>query len=353
MVASDADAIFETIFRVAPIGMILTDRDTVMFKVNRAFASMLGYEPDDLVGRSWRDVTHPEDLDLNLGLFRTQIQGDGSPYELEKRYLRSDGTVVWASVMCHPVFKDGEFAFQITQVVDISERRAHLEALRRMVEEKDRLISSVSHELRTPLTVVYGLAEELRAGLDRFDRDELRELVDLLAGQAREVSHLVEDLLVAARAESGRLTIVAGEVDLREQVDQVIRVLDLDGILIEQTTDRRALADPFRVRQILRNLICNASTHGGGEISVRLSECDTGVEVEVSDRGPGVPPGMEERIFEPYESSGGDPVGSMGLGLTVSRTLAHLMGGDLILRPGGPGSRFVLTLPSYDPAASR
>jgi len=107
-----------------------------------------------------------------------------------------------------------------------------------------------------------------------------------------------------------------------------------------------ALADPIRFRQIVRNLVTNAIRYGGDEIQISMSRKGDRVAVCVADDGPGVPEEDRERIFEAYHrahSSAGQP-GSVGLGLTVSRTLAELMGGSLSYSKNGL-STFVLDLP--------
>ncbi|MGD2103432.1 MAG: ATP-binding protein, partial [Acidimicrobiia bacterium] len=113
--------------------------------------------------------------------------------------------------------------------------------------------------------------------------------------------------------------------------------------------DVRAVADPARVRQILRNLITNAVRHGGDRISVKVGESTSGAYVEVSDNGPGLPKTEWEKIFEPHYRYHLDPnqPGSAGLGLTVSRGLAEKMGGSLTYRHDGQESRVRLLLPTY------
>jgi signal transduction histidine kinase len=113
------------------------------------------------------------------------------------------------------------------------------------------------------------------------------------------------------------------------------------------------MADPTRVRQIVRNLITNALRYGGSTITVTTGSRGETAYVQVRDDGPGIPEEKRDRIFEPYESAHeavGMP-GSVGLGLTISRKLARLLGGDLSYRSDG-GSLFELTLPAADHVAS-
>ena len=223
--------------------------------------------------------------------------------------------------------------------------------LRASNESKDRLISSVSHEIRTPLAAIVGLSEELitpNPSLAERERDELNAII---ATQSRELAELVEDLLVASRADSGQVSIRLEDVDLRQQVDQVIRTIK-DSQSTDKTLEARgaevtAWADPLRVRQILRNLVTNAIRYGGHQIVVTVDENHDRTRVTVWDDGPGMPSEEAELIFERYYRSAQSPTlpGSLGIGLSVSRQLAQLMNGTLEYVPSGPDSAFRLTLP--------
>lgn len=110
-----------------------------------------------------------------------------------------------------------------------------------------------------------------------------------------------------------------------------------------------ANVDPLRFRQIIRNLITNASRYGGDTIDVNLSEVDDFVEIAVADNGEGIPPELSERIFEPYTSAHsreGQP-GSIGLGLTVARDSSRLMGGELTLAAEPGQTTFIAAFPLY------
>lgn len=232
-------------------------------------------------------------------------------------------------------------------------RKAADERLSALMRSKDDLIAAVSHELRTPLTAVLGLAEELRTA-DDLPPEERRQLLGLIVEQSRDLSHLVEDLLVASRVDTGQLRVASEHISLREQVDHTLRGLrPPDGRSIEAPdTDAPAWADALRVRQIVRNLLTNAFRYGGPHIRIGLEHRGGTVALLVRDDGPGVPGPEQRRMFEPAEAQAttGRP-GSLGLGLSLSRRLARLMGGDLQYR-GQAGSVFELLLPTRHPAAS-
>jgi signal transduction histidine kinase len=232
--------------------------------------------------------------------------------------------------------------------------RRETEALEVLSHSKDELIASVGHELRTPLTAILGFAEILRADSDDLPSSERKELLELLARESADVTGIVEDLLAAARAEIGQLTVTRVGVDLRAQVAQVLESrVGKPGANIEVSADLvRAWGDPARVRQIVRNLITNVARHGGEHTWVQISASHSTARLTVRDDGPGVPDADTETIFDPYHTAGGEKTHprSVGLGLTLSRRLARLMGGDLTYRREHGYTIFELTLPLVEAA---
>lgn len=228
-------------------------------------------------------------------------------------------------------------------------------AMREVLKAKDQFIATVSHELRTPLTSVLGFAELLQDENGALSADERTELVATIAEEASDVAGIIDDLLVMGRDEHGTLTVVAVPVNVRAQAAQVLETLHLtDRISVESAQPHlAALADPGRVRQIIRNLITNAVIYGGPNIEVAIKPLGTQLGIEVSDDGAGVPPEHADKIFDPYyraHTTTGTP-GSIGLGLTVSLTLARRMGGDLTHHQTSSQTTFRLTLPTPPPNA--
>jgi signal transduction histidine kinase len=233
-------------------------------------------------------------------------------------------------------------AFDVSQQVDARQR------LEEMVDEKDRFIATVSHELRTPLTAIIGFGESLEAMLADGD-PELTDLASILTQQGRTMAFMVEDLLVAARSEMGRITIRRQSLDLASTVEDVMRAVvdEMAGkTLVLDVDECAATGDPVRVGQIVRNLLTNAARYGGPRVHVSTSQSEGLAMVEVADDGPPIPSHEREQIFQPYERSSTRPAHpqSIGLGLSVCRKLARLMGGDVTYQHDG-WSRFVVTLP--------
>lgn len=231
---------------------------------------------------------------------------------------------------------------------DITEERRTARQLEELVASKDEFIASVSHELRTPLTAVVGLASELSAFYDDIDETTKRDFIGLVADQASEVAAIVEDLLVAARADTNSITLIHETVDLRRAVDSVLAALPpANRELFDVTGEAQACGDAQRIRQIVRNLVTNAIRYGELPGTITLASVDGAAQLSVADKGPGIHSEMIERIFEPYERAHTIPTqpNSVGLGLSVSRWLAEKMGGSLVYE-NDTMSTFVLHLPA-------
>ncbi len=221
-----------------------------------------------------------------------------------------------------------------------------------LLADKDRFVASVSHELRTPLTAVVGLAHTLAESGGSLDATERREFVEILVEQSEEVASIVDDLLVAARAETGHLSLVIEEVDLADEVASIAPPnVDVE---VEAGVDS-VLGDPIRVRQILRNLLSNAGRYGGPIVRIRVFRTNTGGAVAVEDNGEPIPSEHAGLIFTAYGRAHDRPgrTDSVGLGLTVSRQLARLMGGDVTYSRHGGWTVFLLTLPGGTASATR
>lgn len=240
--------------------------------------------------------------------------------------------------------------FELRLAVDeLNERQAELEEV---IRQREVLIATVSHEIRTPLTAVAAYVEILRDPQSDLPLEERRELLDRVSRQAGDLTYLIEDLLVAARAEAGSLEVTAVPVNLRAQVAQVLEGLDQTRAAEVQVEGSAppAVADPNRVRQIVRNLLSNAFRYGGPKVQVRLESGDGLSHVLVVDDGPPIPERDREQIFESFRQAESAPrvAGSVGLGLWISRLLAEAMAGTLTYRHEDGGSIFDVALPEVD-----
>jgi len=230
------------------------------------------------------------------------------------------------------------------------ERDAANTRLEEMNLAKDEFLASISHELRTPLTSVMGYAQLLRDSDDRLTEPQRHEAAAAVLKQAGDLNQIVGDLLVAAKAEMGELTVNRVPVNLFAQASQVLEEYrgqkQVSDIRLRGSAPR-ASGDPTRVRQIFRNLMTNALRYGGESIRMEFLDIDHRAVARVIDNGQGVAPEDRERIFLPRQRSSTAPglTAALGLGLTISHQLAQLMGGDLTYRYVEGESIFEFSLP--------
>jgi signal transduction histidine kinase len=216
------------------------------------------------------------------------------------------------------------------------EREADQERLRQVNRAKDAFLASVSHELRTPLTAVVGFSQLLQNEANTMSEEERAEILEMVVTQGTDLTNMISDLLVAAKADMRALEVASVPVDLLAQTVHVLESFDrgqIDSIELVGLPVR-AVGDPDRVRQIVRNLVSNAIRYGGDTIRVEVLSDGTHGRILVCDNGTAIPEHDRDRIFLPYQRAHDSPglVDSIGLGLPISRELAQLMGGDLTYR---------------------
>jgi signal transduction histidine kinase len=297
---------------------------------------------DQLLGYRNGDTLTEEELEPFANAMATIYAGKQT-FSQDVRTRTLKGRPIWLQVNGSDTLSVQPYTSILVGLGDITHLRARQDEMVDMVRAKDDFIARVSHELRTPLTAVLGLASEMN-GSGSMSDEERAELIALVAGQAEEMSFIVEDLLVASRAEIGTLTVDPRPIDLEAELHAAVEGL---GILVPDlpASVPPAFADPVRVRQILRNLLTNARRYGGSTIRVLAGSHYDKVWVEVRDDGDGVPESLARVIFEPYGTAHQGVDGAVGLGLSVSRQLAELMGGSLGYRRDGDESAFRLQLP--------
>ena len=246
------------------------------------------------------------------------------------------------------------FASQIALAVErvrLAEgaQRAQLEVQRERL--RNALLSSVSHDLRTPLAVVKGAATALLDTESELPASRRREYLETISDEASRLNRLVRNLLDMTSLEAGALRVRKVWQPIEEVVGVALNRLEeqLENRQVTVVIPTEALMVPFDatlMEHVLLNLVENATkyTPRGSPLEIRARVVGDGVEVEVSDRGPGVPVGQEEQIFEKFHRAV-SRVGGMGLGLTICRGIISVHGGRIWCEnrsDGGTSFRFVL-----------
>lgn len=210
---------------------------------------------------------------------------------------------------------------------------------------KSDFLSRASHELRTALTAIIGHAGILKR--DDLPAPVRADSVERIDRAGQHLRRLLHDFLDIGRIEAGVLEIAVGEVDVRAVIEECVEIMHpaakQSGISIEPRIacdDARAIADPDRLRQVLINLVSNAIKYNRpqGRVEITCRRARDRVVIQVADEGPGIPPDKMDRVFVPFDRLDRDKNDSgVGLGLTVSKSLVELMGGNLSFMSGDKG----------------
>jgi PAS domain S-box-containing protein len=309
-------------------------------------------------------LVHPDDLPRVKQALADCMTGGQPEYAAEHRVKSLSGGWVWSLGRGKVVERNaaGE-ATRMTGVnVDIDDRkRAEAELLTAMQREKElsemksKFVSTASHEFRTPLATMLSSAELLEHYSDSLGQDEKRNLLQTIQSSAKRMSEMIDDVLTLGRAESGVLKLNLGPTNLRELCSRVVSEFRIGQgkdhvITLDDRFDRlEALIDERLLRHILNNLLSNAVKYSpqGSEVTFSLERREEKAAIEIQDRGIGIPPEDQPRMFESFQrASNVENRPGTGLGLAIVKKAVELHGGEISLRSAiGSGTRFTVVLP--------
>ncbi len=331
----------------------------------------------------------PIDLARGVAYYAPEAQGriaeaveaaiaHGRGFDLELPLVTARGRRIFVRARGEAIFRDGVVAKLCGAFQDVSEQHAVREELARRVEEmavlrdaaeaanraKSEFLANMSHEIRTPLTAILGYAELLREDGEIAKAPERRtQTIDTITQAGQHLLSIINDILDLSKIEAGKLSIEAIETSLPKllhEVEGLLRPRAAEkgvalGFALATPVPERVVTDPTRLRQILMNLVGNAAKFtDAGSITVRVGvgagPAGPTLVVDVEDTGPGLSPEQAQNLFAAFSQADGTVTrqhGGTGLGLTITRRLARLMGGDATLEWSelGRGSRFRVRLP--------
>jgi PAS domain S-box-containing protein len=236
-------------------GIAQLDTQGRYIKTNPAYASMLGYQPEELVGRNWQQTIYPDELEtIETAYQRMLIDGKA---EFEARAVRKDGTVFDKQVVMVKAYdQQQQFIGNYCFMKDISDRR-EIERL------KDEFISVVSHELRTPLTSISAALDLLAGGVLQNQPEDAQQMLDIAANNTDRLVRLINDILDIERIESGKIIMTKQACDaadlMNQSVEAIQEIAERAGVTLSVSpVSIRLWADPDRIIQVLTNLLSNA-----------------------------------------------------------------------------------------------
>jgi two-component system, cell cycle sensor histidine kinase and response regulator CckA len=362
----ESEGRFRAIFEQAAVGVAQIKTTSGEYvAINDKFCDIVGYSRDEMLARTWQDLTHPDDLPSDRDAIAQMINRHES-YSKEKRYVRKDGSIVWVYLTVSPMWSPGEApTHQICVAQDITAQRQleaqYLQAQK--LESVGRLAGGIAHDFNNLLTVIQLCGEELRSSVE-LGSPAHPEDVEQIRGAAQRAGELTRQLLAFARKQ----VIAPVAVDLNGLVRSAEKLLrrvlgeDVELRVTLQPDLWRAHCDPGQVEQVIFNLAVNGrdAMPKGGALTLATSNVESHeheaavsaqmppgqwVRLTVRDTGSGMSDEVKEHLFEPFFTTKAKGAGT-GLGLATVYGIVDQAGGHIHVRSEmGRGTTFEICLP--------
>lgn len=334
---------------------------------------VLGYKPEDLVGKTIIDYIHPDDKASVLNTLNQTVQTPNVALSIEFRFQHRNGS--WC--ILEAVGKDfkssvsnilgSELSTIVLNSRDITERKRSQEIRNALIRERElsegrfNFVSMMSHEFRNPLSTILMSSELLKNFNDKITQEQKSRCLYHIEAAAKEMTQLLDDILSITRAEVGKIQFKPQAFDLVEFCHDVVEGMQVSigkrHTIIFTYYDEcsHACLDENLLRHILINLLSNAIKYSpdGGKVEIELSCQEGEVIFQIRDEGIGISLDDQRRLFESFHR--GQNVGKIpgtGLGLCIVKKFVDLQGGKVSLKSEvGRGTTFTVTLPLHSQSA--
>lgn len=374
MALRESEERFRKAFQTSAIGMALVGLDGAWLKVNDALCRIVGYPEQELLQKTFQDITHPDDLQTDLNYVAQLLAGQIGHYQMEKRYFHKDGHIVWirlsGSLINDEQGQPLHFVAQIEDITGAKQAEEQIQKLnagleikvqertRQLLEAQEELVrkeklallgqvaGSVGHELRNPLGVMSNAVYFLRTIQPDAD-DIIKEYLGIIQDEITVSERIVSDLLDSVRTKPPHPEAVQ-VAQLLEQCLSKCNIPPDISVTLDIPGNLPALwVDPLQTLQIFRNLISNGveAMPQGGTLEIRaMANADAdNIAISVRDTGVGIDPGQLAKLFQPLFTT---KARGIGLGLVVVKNLTQANGGGIdVQSEPGKGSAFLVTLP--------
>ncbi len=362
---------FRDTFEQAAVGMAQASLDGKLLLVNQKLCDIVGYSRQELIEKKFQEITFPEDLGNELELLRELLAGEIENYNVEKRYIRKDGELVWANLTVSLLQESNGTHFLMGVVEDIRERKQAEESLKLRAEELswtanslakttnvlskrnqelDQFAYVVSHDLKAPLRAIANLSSWIEEDLSDAMTEDTVHQMNLLRGRVHRMEGLIEGLLQYSRV--GRIQVASETVKveklLAETIDSLAPPSEFE-VKVEPGMPT-FVTERLPLQQVFANLISNAIKHNradSGYVKISVKELDDFYEFSVADDGPGIDPQYHDKVFVIFQTlEARDKVENTGIGLSLVKKIVEAQGGSISLKSAeGEGAIFGFTWP--------
>ncbi len=353
----------------SPVSIVITDANGTIEYINPVFTQVTGYSFEEATGKNPRILKSGyQDADFYKEMWETI--SSGKPWKGEFYNRKKNGELYWELTSISSVKNEnGEIIRYISMREDITKRKETVEQLvkaKQQAEESDKLksafLSNMSHEIRTPMNSIIGFTELLKTpGLATKKR---KRFLDIIESNSKMLLNLLNDIISVSKMQSGEIIVKTEKAKVYVILTELYSVyndmrttndkneIDFDIEVAEEDKEIVIHSDPYKIRQIIRNLLDNAfkfTKKGSIKFGYHINN---DLIFFVKDTGIGIPVEYHNKIFESFwqvESSTQRSYGGTGLGLSIAKNLTTMLGGEIWLESTpGKGSIFYFSIP-YQP----
>lgn len=351
---------FKTFAEIAIDSIMLFEGEKLIF-ASRRFCEYVGIEPENIDKLTVPQIIshiHPDDVKHYGREMQEALTQQKKHYTIEFRMLNPDGKYEWLQNNTTATYdSSGKVLQRIVQVRDITKQVEMENELRKLNADKDQFIRILGHDLRSPFNSLINLSELVLEDLHDYDLPQIEELVKIINQTSLKTYTLLEQILLWARSQSGKLVLNMERFDFQKESAKVVQSVEFmaveKGIQIDiiETPEICLLADLNIFRTVLRNLISNAIkfTYNNGQIIISAEKQEQSLLIAVSDNGIGMDENVLAKLWEihnDHTSKGTSGETGTGFGLKLCKELVEKHGGMIWAESvPGKGSKFMFSLP--------
>lgn len=344
------ETLLEQLFQTIPMAVVLLTGNGRVSQVNKGFEEMFGYTLEELKDKSINDFIVPEEL-AHEGIDLHNVVASNHVILRETVRLNRSGKPLNVLLYGMPVKFDSQTIGIYGVYIDITTRKRIEEELKIRNAELDNFVYKVSHDLRAPLSSILGLVNLAKLP---GNTDNPIEYIDLIGSKVEHLDNFIGDVL--SHSKNLKMDVAVALVDFGKIIDQTFQDLNyLEGAKgisrIERIEGIEFYSDPWRIAEIMRNLISNAIKYrkldnNSSEIGIRVNVDNLRAEINFADNGIGIDEANLTKIFEMFYRATEQSDGS-GIGLYIVRNAVEKLGGQISVASRlGQGTRFTIILPN-------